>query len=150
MLLFWCPTYGPLTSITWSDSNCGHIMYPWRLLISELDNAPLQAISILCQMEDMPVQGVQVSHLWSPGGCLIWPRAPGLTSMMARGDSNCGCIMGSWCLLISELNNGPFPGHSSLWSDGRYACSSVPFMVFWWVQHLAKGPRLDFNNGPRG
>ena len=25
------------------------------------------------------------AHLWSPGECNIWPRGPGLTSIMSRG-----------------------------------------------------------------
>ena len=43
--------------------------------------APPQAIPILGQMEDTPVQ---VSYLWTPGGCHICPRAAGLTSIMAQ------------------------------------------------------------------
>ena len=43
--------------------------------------APPQAIPILGQMEDTPVQ---VSYLWIPGGCHICPRAAGLTSIMAQ------------------------------------------------------------------
>ena len=57
-----------------------------------LNNGPPQAIPIFVQMEDT---SVQVSHLWSPGGSHIWPRAPSLTSIMAQGDSNCGRILGS-------------------------------------------------------
>ena len=37
--------------------------------------APPQPIPILDQMEKT---SVQVSHIWSPGGCHIWLRAPGL------------------------------------------------------------------------
>ena len=40
-------------------------------------------------------------------------------------------------------------GHSSLWSDGRYTCSSLPFMV-WWIPYLNKGCRPDFRNGLEG
>ena len=46
-------------------------------------------------------------------------------------------------------NNGPFPGHSNLGSDGRYTCSSLLLMV-WWVPYLNKGCRPDFNNGLGG
>ena len=35
---------------------------------------------------------VQVSRLWFPGGCNIWPRAQGLTSIMARDNWNSGRI----------------------------------------------------------
>ena len=41
-----------------------------------------QVTPILSQMEDT---SVQVSHLESLGGCHIWRRAPGLTSMMVQG-----------------------------------------------------------------
>ena len=41
--------------------------------------APPQAIPILGQIEDTPVQ---VSYLWIPGGCHICPRAAGLTSII--------------------------------------------------------------------
>ena len=61
--------------------------------------APPQAIPIFGQMEDT---SVQVSHLWSPG---IWPRAPGLISLMTQGDSNCGRIMAP--SPSPQINNGP-------------------------------------------
>ena len=43
--------------------------------------APPQAIPVLGQMEDTPVQ---VSYLWIPGGCHICPRAAGLTSIVTQ------------------------------------------------------------------
>ena len=46
-----------------------------------LPMVPLKSHPNLGQMEDTPVQ---VSHLRSPGGCNIWPRAQGLTSIMAQ------------------------------------------------------------------
>ena len=46
-------------------------------------------------------------------------------------------------------NNDPSPGHSSLGSDGRYTCSSLPLMVFW-VPYLNKGYMPEFNNGLGG
>ena len=52
--------------------------------------APPQAISILCQMK---YTSVQVSYLWFPGRCHIWPKAAGLTWIMARGDSKSGPIL---------------------------------------------------------
>ena len=39
--------------------------------------------------------------------------------------------------------------HSSLGSDGRYTCSSLPLTV-WWLPYLNKGCRPDFNNGVEG
>ena len=61
------------------DSNSGSVppgvyLSPTRIM------APPQAIPILGQMEDTPVQ---VFYLWIPGGCHICPRAVGLTSIMA-------------------------------------------------------------------
>ena len=47
-------------------------------------------------------------------------------------------------------NNGPSPGYSNLWSDGRYTCPGLLLTVCWWVPHLPKGCRPDFNNGLRG
>ena len=41
-------------------------------------------------------------------------------------------------------NNGPFPGHSNLGSDGS---SVLLLMDSWWVPYLSKGCRPDFNNG---
>ena len=43
-------------------------------------------------------------------------------------------------------NNDLFPDHSSLGSDGRYTCLSLPLTV-WWVPYLNKGCRPDFHNG---
>ena len=42
-----------------------------------------------------------------------------------------------------NLNNGPFPGHSNLGSDGRYTCSGLLLMDSWWMPYL---PKTDFNN----
>ena len=60
------------------------------------------------------------------------------------GDSNGAHILAHAFFQI-QLNNGPFPGHSNLGSDGRYTCSSLLFMD-WWVPYLNKSPRPDFNN----
>ena len=46
-------------------------------------------------------------------------------------------------------NNGLSPGHSSLGSDGRCTCSSLPLTV-WWVPYLNKGCRFDLSNGLGG
>ena len=50
----------------------------------------------------------------------------------------------------SDSNNGPFPGHSNLVSDGACICSGLLLMASWWVPYLAKGYRPDFNNGLGG
>ena len=57
------------------------------------------------------------------------------------GDSNSAHMPASRHLFKSSPNNGPFPSHSSLESDGRYTCSSLPHTVSWWVPYLAKGPK---------
>ena len=75
-------------------------------------------------------------------------KGPGLTSIMTRKDSNCGRILGHWRLFESDFNNGTSPGHFNLGSDGTYASSGLPLMVFLWVQYQAKGPRPDFSNSP--
>ena len=40
-------------------------------------------------------------------------------------DSNSGCILALQCSFESSLNNGPFPSHSNLVSDGVYVCSGL-------------------------
>ena len=104
-----------------------------------------QAIPILGQMEDTPVQ---VSHLWS-GGCHIWTRAAGLTSVMAWEVTRIVApFWPSWRLFESDSNNGPSSSHSSLVSDEIYICSDLLLMVSWLSPYLVKGPRPDFNSGP--
>ena len=56
----------------WDNLNSGHILAHRCLLESDSNNGLSPGHSNLGQMEDTPVQ---VSHLWSPGGCNIWPRA---------------------------------------------------------------------------
>ena len=57
-----------------------------------------------------------------------------------------------WSQHLFKLNsnNGPSQCHSNLGSDGRYTCSGLLLMVSWWVPHLPKDCRPDFNNGPGG
>ena len=88
------PTYGLLVNAIlakgprlafnncpWANFNSGRILAPRCLFESDSNNGPPPSHSNLGQMEDIPVQ---VSHLRSPGGCNIWPRAPGLISAMAE------------------------------------------------------------------
>ena len=89
--------------------------------------APPQAIPILGQMEDTPVQ---VSYLWIPGGCHICPRAAGLTSIMAQQVTR---IVAPFCprrLFESNLNNGPSPGHSNLVSGEVYISVQVSYLWY--------------------
>ena len=66
----------------WDNLNNSRILTHRRLFVSDSNNGPSPGFCNLGQMKDTPVQ---VSHLWSPGGCNIWPSAPGLTSIMAQG-----------------------------------------------------------------
>ena len=92
--------------------------------------APPQAIPILGQMEDTPVQ---VSYLWFPGGYYICPRAAGLNSIMAWGDSNSGPVLAPGVYLSPTRITAP-SGHSNLVSDEVYIyCSSLLFMISWWL-----------------
>ena len=94
ILLFRCPlvvswrvqylTKGPkldFNNCLWDNLNSGCILAHRRLFHFDSNNGPSPSHSSLGQMEDTPVQ---VSHLWSPGECNIWPKAPGLTSIMAQ------------------------------------------------------------------
>ena len=107
--------------------------------------APPQAIPILGQMEDT---SLQVSHLWS-GGCHIWTRAAGLTSIMAEEVT--GIVTPFWppgVYFSPTRIMAPPPGHSNLVSDEVYISSSPLLMICWWLPYLAKGPMPDFNSGP--
>ena len=63
------------------DFNNSRILTYRSLFVSYSNNGPSPGLCNLGQMKDTPVQ---VSHLWSPGKCNIWPSAPGLTSTMAQ------------------------------------------------------------------
>ena len=64
--------------------------------------------------------------------------------------------------LRGDSNSAPILALSVYWSPTRimappqaisifsYICSCLPLMVSWQVPYLAKGCRLDFNNGLRG
>ena len=86
MVSWWChiwPRAPGLTSIivhgiTWIVA----AFWPLAFIRVCLKYWPSPGYFSLIQREDTPVQ---VSYLWSPNGCNIWPRAPGLTSIMAQG-----------------------------------------------------------------
>ena len=99
--------------------------------------APPQAIPILGQMEDTPVQ---VSHLWS-GGCHICTRAAGLTSIMAWEVTRIVAPFWPPGVYLS-------PTRIMALSDEVYICSGLLLMVSWLLPYLAKGPTPDFNSGP--
>ena len=66
----------------WDNLNNSRILTHRRLFVSDSNDGNSPDLCILAQMKDTPVQ---VSHLWSPGGCNIRSSAPGLTSIMAQG-----------------------------------------------------------------
>ena len=66
----------------WDNLNNSRNLTHRCLFVSDSNNSPSPGLCNLGQMKDTPVR---VSHLWSPGECNIWPSAPGLTSIMARG-----------------------------------------------------------------
>ena len=66
----------------WDNLNNSRILTHQRLFLSDSNNGLSSGICNLAQMTDTPVQ---VSHLWSLGGCYIWPCGPGLTSIIAQG-----------------------------------------------------------------
>ena len=107
--------------------------------------APLQIIPSLDQMEDI---SVQVSYLWSPGGCHISTRAPGLILTIVH------VII--W-IVAAFWPTGVYSSPTQIMaplqvipvlSNGRYTFSGLPLMISSWVQYLAKGPGPDFNKGP--
>ena len=101
-----------------------------------------QTIPIFGQMEDT---SVQVSHLWSPSGWHIWPRAPGLTSVMTWNDLNCSRILGPWRLFESDLNNSPSQAIPIL---GQMEDTPIQVSYLWSSGGCNTWP--GFNNGPRG
>ena len=66
----------------WDNLNNCRILTQRHLFVSNSNNDPSPGLCNLGQMKDTPVP---VSHLWSLGGCYIWPCAPGLTSIIAQG-----------------------------------------------------------------
>ena len=87
--------------------------------------APPQAIPILDQMEDT---SIQVSHLWSPGGCVSSQGPRPDFSNGPGNNSNCGWILGPRRLFESDSNNGPSSGHSNL---GQMEDTSVQVSHLW-------------------
>ena len=62
----------------WDNLNNSRILTHQCLFVSDSNNGPFPGLCNLGQMKDTPVQ------VWSPGGCNIWPSAPGLASIMAQ------------------------------------------------------------------
>ena len=69
------PISGPrlgFNNCPWDNLNNSRILTHRRLLVFDSNNSPSPGLCNLGQMKDAPVQ---VSHLWSPGGCNIWANA---------------------------------------------------------------------------
>ena len=107
--------------------------------------APLQGIPILGQMEDT---SVQVSHLWSPGGCHIWPRAPCLTSIMVQGITRTVAAFLPSPSVYSIQTRIMALSHTNLiLVRKKILLFRSPLYGLLVGAILAKGPRPDFNNG---
>ena len=75
---------------------------------------------------------VSVSHLWSPGRCNIWLRAPGSDFNNGPGtNSDSGRFLPSRRLCKSNSNNGPSPVHSNLGTLKKItiACTTVALLI---------------------
>ena len=57
---------GPFNNCPWDNLHNSHFLTHRRLFVSDSNNGPSPGLCNLGQMKDTPVQ---VSHLWSPGGC---------------------------------------------------------------------------------
>ena len=104
---------------------------------------PPQAIPILGQMEDTPVQ---VSYLWIPGGC---PKS-------CRPDFNqevTQIVAPYWppsVYLSSTQIMTPLQAIPILCQIEYTSVHVLIPVVSWWVPYLSKGYRPDFNNGLGG
>ena len=95
----------------WDNLNNDRILTHRRLFECNSNNGPSPGLCNLGQMKATPVQ---VSHLWSPGGCNIWSSAPGLTSIMAQEIT--WIVAAFWPRRLFESNSiyGLSPSHSNL------------------------------------
>ena len=61
--------FGPrldFNNCPWDNLNNDCILTHWRLFESDSNNGPSPGF---CNLGQMKATSVQVSHLWSPGGC---------------------------------------------------------------------------------
>ena len=93
------------------------VMPPEHLFKSDSNNGP--SPDHLNLVSDGATSSVHVSYLWFLTRCHIWPRAAGLTSIMASAVTR--IVAPFWppgCLFKSDSNNSPSPGHLNLVLDG--------------------------------
>ena len=126
-------------------SNSGRIIALQCLYESDLNNGPFPSHSNLVSDGVYICLGLLLMVSWwasyLPKGC-----RPDFNNGLG-GDWNNGPVLPPWRLFESNSNNGPSPGHSGLVSNQVYICSSLLFMISWWLPYLAKGPMPDFNIG---
>ena len=110
------------------NSNYSLILGPQHFFESDLNNGPSPSHSNLGADGST---SVQVSLSWSHGGRNIWPRAPGLISIMVQGIT---WIVAAFlppppsCLFESDSNNGPTRCQSNL---GQMEDTSVQVSHHW-------------------
>ena len=119
---------------------------PQRLFKSDSNNGP--SPSHLNLVSDRAIS-VHVSYLWFPGRCHIWPRAAGLTSIMASEVTR--IVAPFPPRVYSSLTRimAPLQAISILHQMELHLFMS-PTYVFWQVPYLVKGCRPDFKNSLRG
>ena len=130
-----------------SDSNSGPILPPCRLFESDSNNG--HSLGHLNLVSD-GATSVHVSYLWFPGRCHIWPRAAGLTSIMASEVTR---IVVPFCppAVYSSLTRiTATPWAISILCQMELHLFMSPTYGFLAGAILAKGSRPDFNNGLRG
>ena len=106
----------------WANLNSGRILAQRCLFESDWNNGSPPSHSNIGQVEDTPVQ---VLHLWFPGECNIWPKAPGLASIMAQVITQ---IVAAFCprrLFESNSNNG---------------AQDIPILECWRLPQLVLSP----------
>ena len=106
--------------------------------------APPQAIPILGQKKDTPVQ---VSPLWSCW-CHMWLRAIGLTSIMAQEVTQIVALFWSTDVYLSPTHIMAPSQAVPVLCQMEYTSVHVSYYDFLVSTYLGKDPRRDFRNGP--
>ena len=118
---------GDFNSDPGNDSNIGCTLALQHLFESNLNNSPSPSHSNLVLDRVYICSGLLMVSCWLPylpKGC-----RPDFNNSLGS-DSNSG----PRCLFEPDSNNGPSSDHSYLVSDEVYICSSLLFMISWWLQ----------------
>ena len=119
--------------------------WPQHLFKLNLNNGPSPSLSKLGSDGRYTLfRSPTMDSWWVP--CLHKGCRPDFNNGLGD-DSNSGFVLATQRLFEFDSNNGSFPSHSNLVSDGVYTCLCLIPMVSWWVPYLHKGCRPDFNNG---